>query len=309
MNEYGGETDGSDGSATDDGESGSDGTSSQVEEPEETSTDPSENASDDASSEEGAGPANDIAADATSNFAVREATTFVDVRITEQGEADYFEVEITGDAHAQGRLYRRGDLFRLNPYEVQAIKNAEDLTRWRSDRFNGAQLGDRITVTVRASIDGVSTVVHERTDYLGPSEVEADLNYIFDETNNKVRVILTDPGNADHVKVRFEEAGDDDEKAVGTLEEPGDELVIANTSIGNRPEDRYDMQLDSSFIPGFREYGHANFTEIDDTEIATNEQIRLNGTAVIESKRARTSLKTQILDVTNDLSGLQEIQP
>lgn len=187
----------------------------------------------------------DVDADATSSFVVSEGATYIEAFIVNEGEADYFDVELSGDANARGRLFRAGDVYRISSFKTSTVKNAEDLTRWRSDSFNGAQIGDRITVRISAVIDGVSTVVHERTDVLGPSEVDADLNYIFDTANNKVHVILMNPRDADQVNVRFENGGGGAVLARGKLEKPGDEIVIGPTDIGDRRADSLDSKLDS----------------------------------------------------------------
>lgn len=313
MNEYGeggGSADGSDGNETEsrpqqttDTETSGGSDEDEATEQDDAADDP--DVGDDEGSEEEVGA--EVDADATSNFVVKEATTWVDVQITEQGEADYFEIEITGDAKARGRLYRQGDRFRLTPYDVETVRNAEDLTTWRSESFNGAQLGDLITVTVRASVDGVSTVVHERTDYLGPSQVDADLNYLFDETNNRIRVILSDSGNADHVRVRFEGGSGGGTMAEGILEDPGDELVLATDDLADRPNERWGSKVGGRFVSA-SSYGQAEFLDVDSYP-DEDDQITINGTAVIEKERARTKLQTEVAYVTGDLTELSEVEP
>jgi hypothetical protein len=163
---------------------------------------------------------------------------YVEVELTEDIESDYMLVDFGGDATARARLNEKGDRAVIGTDGLYVGGEAEDRTRdlYREGSFEGGpggfagvSYGDEVTVTASVVEDGATETVYEETQVLGHGEVNAQVDYLFDSTENAVRVVLASNENADHVDVEFSMGGT---IAEARLHEPGDEVRL----YANRPK-------------------------------------------------------------------------
>ena len=158
----------------------------------------------------------------------------VEVALTQEIDADYMRVDFGGDATARARLNEKGDRVVLGSSDLWLSGEAEDLTRQLYAEgafeggpggFSGVSYGDEVNVTVSAVEEGVGEVVFEETETLGHGEVNAQVDYLFDSTENQLRVVYASNVNADHVDVTFSLGGNISKVR---LHNPGDEARISS---------------------------------------------------------------------------------
>jgi len=134
----------------------------------------------------------------------------VGVALTQDVEADYLLVDFGGESTALARLNEAGDRAVLTRNSFHVGGEAEDLTRelyagqlgeGGVGGLSGVEYGEEVEITVRAVEGGVEEVVHEESRVLGHGEVNAKVEYLFDSTENTVRVVLAENVNADYVDV------------------------------------------------------------------------------------------------------------
>ena len=158
----------------------------------------------------------------------------VEVELTQNIDAEYMRVDFAGDATARARLNEKGDRAVLGSSDLWVAGEAEDMTRelyaqgnFRGGPggFAGVSYGDDVNVTVSAVEEGVGEVVFQETETLGHGEVNAQVDYLFDSTENQLRVVYASNVNADHVDVTFS-LGSNISKV--RLHNPGDEARISS---------------------------------------------------------------------------------
>jgi hypothetical protein len=159
----------------------------------------------------------------------------VEVALTQGIDADYMRVDFGGDTTARARLNEQGDRVVLTSSDLWVGGEAEDMTRELYARgafqggpggFAGVSYGDDVNVTVSAVENGVGEVVFQETETLGHGEVNAQVDYLFDSTENQVRVVYASNVNADYVDVTFRLGGDNISKV--RLHEVGDEARLSS---------------------------------------------------------------------------------
>ncbi len=158
----------------------------------------------------------------------------VEVELTQEIDADHMRVDFGGDATARARLNQKGDRVVLGSSGIYVAGEAEDMTRELYAQgnfqggpggFAGVSYGDEVNVTVSAVEEGVGEVVFQETETLGHGEVNAQVDYLFDSTENHLRVVYASNVNADYVDVTFS-LGDNISKV--RLHSPGDEARISS---------------------------------------------------------------------------------
>lgn len=158
----------------------------------------------------------------------------VEVSLTEDIEADHMRVDFGGDATARARLNQQGDRVVLSSSGIYVAGEAEDMTRELYAQgnfeggpggFAGVSYGDTVNVTVSAVEEGVGEVVFQETETLGHGEVNAQVDYLFDSTQNEIRVVYASNVNADYVDVTFSLGGNISKVR---LHNPGDEARISS---------------------------------------------------------------------------------
>lgn len=158
----------------------------------------------------------------------------VEVSLTQEIDADHLLVDFGGESTALARLNEQGDRVVLTRNSLHVDGEAEDLTRelyagefgqGGVGGFSGVEYGEEVDITVRAVEGSVDEVIHQESKILGHGEVNAQVEYLFDSTENAVRVVLASNVNADYVDVQVSMPGS------GTiskfrLNEVGDEARI-----------------------------------------------------------------------------------
>ena len=158
----------------------------------------------------------------------------VEVELTQEIDAEHMRVDFGGDATARARLNQKGDRVVLGSSGIYVAGEAEDMTRELYAQgnfqggpggFAGVSYGDEVNVTVSAVEEGVGEVVFQETETLGHGEVNAQVDYLFDSTENQVRVVYASNVNADYVDVTFSLGGNISKVR---LHRPGDEARISS---------------------------------------------------------------------------------
>jgi uncharacterized protein YkwD/sorbitol-specific phosphotransferase system component IIA len=158
----------------------------------------------------------------------------VEVELTQEIDAEHMRVDFGGDATARARLNQKGDRVVLGSSGIYVAGEAEDMTRELYAQgnfqggpggFAGVSYGDEVNVTVSAVEEGVGEVVFQETETLGHGEVNAQVDYLFDSTENQLRVVYASNVNADYVDVTFSLGGNISKVR---LHSPGDEARISS---------------------------------------------------------------------------------
>ncbi|MCX2818398.1 hypothetical protein EGH25_03400 [Haladaptatus sp. F3-133] len=200
----------------------------------------------------------------------------VEVALTQSIDADYMRVDFAGDTTARARLNEEGDRAVLGSSDLWLGGEAEDLTRelYRQGAFEGgpggfagASYGDTVNITVSAVDGGVGEVVFQETETIGHGEVNAQVDYLFDSSQNQVRVVYASNVNADYVDVTFRLGGDNISKV--RLHNPGDEARISSDygktdTLGTAENRMYEEIKDA--VQQYDRYRNedTNFSEIAD---------------------------------------------
>ena len=222
----------------------------------------------------------------------------VEVELTQEIDAEHMRVNFGGDATARARLNQKGDRVVLGSSGIYVAGEAEDMTRELYAQgnfqggpggFAGVSYGDEVNVTVSAVEEGVGEVVFQETETLGHGEVNAQVDYLFDSTENQVRVVYASNVNADYVDVTFS-LGDNISKV--RLHSPGDEARISSDYGKVETVGSAENLMREEIADAVRKYDGYRDEEVNLSNIADNAGGHLSGVDDYD-------------DIQNEIDGLQ----